>query len=134
MRMDCVWFCGMGVFCVIRRSEDIEAWLLRVVSERLNTFAANRLSYLLDLHGPSLAVDTACSSPHDISCVEAHGTDTPLGDPIEVGARHLCTAVCPPASTTSTPAPTPEPPALPEREAEALLLDELRSMEQEMRV
>ncbi|MEU1345435.1 polyketide synthase, partial [Streptomyces sp. NPDC005827] len=27
-----------------------------------HTIAANRLSYLLDLHGPSLAVDTACSS------------------------------------------------------------------------
>ncbi|RKN39508.1 type I polyketide synthase [Streptomyces hoynatensis] len=27
-----------------------------------NSMAANRLSYLLDLHGPSVAVDTACSS------------------------------------------------------------------------
>ena len=27
-----------------------------------NSMAANRLSYLLDLHGPSMAVDTACSS------------------------------------------------------------------------
>lgn len=27
-----------------------------------HTIAANRVSYLLDLHGPSLAVDTACSS------------------------------------------------------------------------
>jgi acyl transferase domain-containing protein/acyl-CoA synthetase (AMP-forming)/AMP-acid ligase II/surfactin synthase thioesterase subunit/acyl carrier protein len=27
-----------------------------------NSIAANRLSYLFDLHGPSLAVDTACSS------------------------------------------------------------------------
>src|SRR5262249_20624244 len=33
-----------------------------------HSIVANRLSYLLDLHGPSLAVDTACSS----SLVAAH--------------------------------------------------------------
>jgi myxalamid-type polyketide synthase MxaE and MxaD len=54
---------------------------------------------------------------------------------VEALAHHLCTAcVCPPASTASTPTPAPEWPALSEREAEALLADELRSLEQEMRV
>jgi len=53
---------------------------------------------------------------------------------VDALARHLCIAVCPPASTPSTPTPAPEPPAVPEREVEALLLDELRSMEQEMHV
>ena len=60
---------------------------------------------------------------------------------VDALARYLCTAVgptpstaLPPAPTPEPPAPTPEPPALPEREVEALLLDELRSMEQEIHV
>ncbi|WP_425268911.1 type I polyketide synthase [Kitasatospora cheerisanensis] len=38
---------------------DITAW---TAPGGAHSIAANRLSYLLDLHGPSLAVDTACSS------------------------------------------------------------------------
>ncbi|HEX8112122.1 MAG TPA: beta-ketoacyl reductase, partial [Kofleriaceae bacterium] len=54
---------------------------------------------------------------------------------VDALARHLCTVcACPPPSTASTAATLPAPPALSEREAEALLLDELRSLEQEMRV
>jgi myxalamid-type polyketide synthase MxaE and MxaD len=54
---------------------------------------------------------------------------------VDALARHLCTVcVCPPASPPSTSATPPVPPALSERDAEALLLDELRSLEQEMRV
>ncbi|HET7503188.1 MAG TPA: SDR family NAD(P)-dependent oxidoreductase [Kofleriaceae bacterium] len=54
---------------------------------------------------------------------------------VEALARHLCTVcICPTPSTPSTAATPPAPPALSEREAEALLLDELRSLEQEIRV
>lgn len=54
---------------------------------------------------------------------------------VDALARHLCTVcVCPSPSIDSTAATPPAPPALSEREAEALLLDELRSLEQEMHV
>ena len=54
---------------------------------------------------------------------------------VDALALHLCTAcACPSPSTAPTAATLPAPPALSEREAEALLLDELRSLEQEMRV
>ena len=33
-----------------------------------------------------LALDAACLRAGDVSCLEMHGTGTPLGDPIEVGA------------------------------------------------
>jgi acyl transferase domain-containing protein len=51
-------------------------------------------------------------------------------------ARHLCTAcACPSSPSVASTAPiSPAPPALSEREAEALLLDELRSLEQENRI
>jgi acyl transferase domain-containing protein len=38
---------------------DVDAY---TASGSAHSIAANRLSYLLDLHGPSVAVDTACSS------------------------------------------------------------------------
>jgi hypothetical protein len=54
---------------------------------------------------------------------------------VDALARHLCTVcVCPSPSIASTEATPPGPPALSERDAEALLLDELRSLEQETRV
>ena len=33
-----------------------------------------------------LALEEACISAGDVGCLEMHGTGTPLGDPIEVGA------------------------------------------------
>ena len=42
-----------------RPPEDIDAW---VGTGNVSSTAAGRLSYLLDLQGPSLALDTACSS------------------------------------------------------------------------
>jgi acyl transferase domain-containing protein/acyl-CoA synthetase (AMP-forming)/AMP-acid ligase II/aryl carrier-like protein len=43
-------------------AEGEEAMSAYVASGNAHSIAANRLSYLLDLRGPSLAVDTACSS------------------------------------------------------------------------
>ena len=57
---------------------------------------------------------------------------------VEALARHLCAACAcadpPAASTHLTPPLSPVPPALSEREAEALLVNELQSLEQEIRV
>jgi acyl transferase domain-containing protein len=48
------------------RPEEIDAYS---ITGNRHCFIANRLSFLLDLHGPSVAVDTACSS----SLVAVHG-------------------------------------------------------------
>ena len=54
---------------------------------------------------------------------------------VDALARHLCAAcVCPSPSTASTVVTSPAPPVGSERDVEALLLDEIRSMEQEMHV
>lgn len=41
---------------------DLEAIDARTLTGTLHSVVANRLSYLLDLRGPSLSIDTACSS------------------------------------------------------------------------
>jgi phthiocerol/phenolphthiocerol synthesis type-I polyketide synthase C len=45
-----------------RISDDIGAVDTSMATGNTSSIAANRLSYLFDLHGPSMAVDTACSS------------------------------------------------------------------------
>ncbi|MGC3998939.1 MAG: SDR family NAD(P)-dependent oxidoreductase [Anaeromyxobacter sp.] len=42
--------------------QDVEAIDLRTLTGTLHSVLANRLSFLLDLKGPSLSLDTACSS------------------------------------------------------------------------
>src|SRR5262249_54638676 len=41
---------------------DVDAVDARTLTGTLHSVLANRLSYMLDLHGPSISVDTACSS------------------------------------------------------------------------
>ncbi len=41
---------------------DLASINLRTLTGTLHSIAANRISYLFDLHGPSMALDTACSS------------------------------------------------------------------------
>src|SRR5690606_27552249 len=45
-----------------RLSDDTGAIDASMATGNTSSIAANRLSYLFDLHGPSIAVDTACSS------------------------------------------------------------------------
>lgn len=45
-----------------RLSDDLDAIDASMATGNTSSVAANRLSYLFDLHGPSMAVDTACSS------------------------------------------------------------------------
>jgi len=45
-----------------RLSDDLNAVDASIATGNTASIAANRLSYLFDLHGPSMAVDTACSS------------------------------------------------------------------------
>ncbi|GAB3333565.1 type I polyketide synthase [Bordetella tumulicola] len=45
-----------------RMSDDMSAVDASMATGNTSSIAANRLSYLFDLHGPSMAVDTACSS------------------------------------------------------------------------
>jgi phthiocerol/phenolphthiocerol synthesis type-I polyketide synthase C len=45
-----------------RMSDDMGAVDASMATGNTSSIAANRLSYVFDLHGPSMAVDTACSS------------------------------------------------------------------------
>ncbi|MBO9357394.1 SDR family NAD(P)-dependent oxidoreductase [Bordetella petrii] len=45
-----------------RMADDVGAVDASMATGNTSSIAANRLSYLFDLHGPSMAVDTACSS------------------------------------------------------------------------
>jgi acyl transferase domain-containing protein len=74
-----------GVYVGIYNSDY--SWIQIADRERLDTYtasgnghsiAANRLSYLLDLHGPSMAIDTACSSSLaavHLACQSLRGRD-----------------------------------------------------------
>ncbi|WP_324787953.1 SDR family NAD(P)-dependent oxidoreductase [Streptomyces sp. H51] len=56
-------FVGVSSFdYATRQLHDLEAIDAYTGTGSALSIAANRLSYLLDLHGPSIAVDTACSS------------------------------------------------------------------------
>lgn len=43
---------------------------------------------------------TADVAPHNVSCVAVHGTGTPLGDPIEMGALGQALSCAPDSGTT----------------------------------
>jgi acyl transferase domain-containing protein/NADPH:quinone reductase-like Zn-dependent oxidoreductase/acyl carrier protein len=45
-----------------RRTDDLSSIDATMMTGITGSIAANRISYLFDLHGPSMAVDTACSS------------------------------------------------------------------------
>lgn len=45
-----------------RMADDVSAVDASMATGNTSSIAANRLSYVFDLHGPSMAVDTACSS------------------------------------------------------------------------
>src|SRR5947208_3562468 len=49
----------VGMACRFAGAPSLDAF---VGTGNALSIAANRVSYILDLHGPSLAVDTACSS------------------------------------------------------------------------
>ncbi|WP_225830135.1 type I polyketide synthase [Streptomyces sp. NK08204] len=56
-------FIGISAFdYAARQLRDLDAIDAYTGTGSALSIAANRLSYLLDLHGPSMAVDTACSS------------------------------------------------------------------------
>src|SRR5690606_360941 len=46
----------------MRGLDDLASLTAHMMTGNTMSIAANRLSYIYDLHGPSLAVDTACSS------------------------------------------------------------------------
>ncbi len=57
-----VWFGISGIdYALLRVTSGVPAGAY-VATGNAHSIAANRLSYLLNLHGPSVAVDTACSS------------------------------------------------------------------------
>jgi len=45
-----------------RRADDLGAIDSTTMTGNASSIAANRLSYVFDLHGPSMTIDTACSS------------------------------------------------------------------------
>lgn len=60
---DCGVFIGIASTDYANRlSDDISSIDSSVATGNTNSVAANRISYVLDLHGPSMAIDTACSS------------------------------------------------------------------------
>lgn len=60
---DCAVYVGISSldYCT-RGLDDLAAMSSHSMTGNTLSLAANRLSYVFDLHGPSLAVDTACSS------------------------------------------------------------------------
>ena len=60
---DCAVYVGISSFDYgTRRLDDLASMSAHSMTGTTLSIAANRLSYVFDLHGPSLAVDTACSS------------------------------------------------------------------------
>lgn len=60
---DCAVYVGIsGLDYGTRGLDDLAAMSAHSMTGNTLSVAANRLSYVFDLHGPSLAVDTACSS------------------------------------------------------------------------
>ena len=64
----------------LRSTEDVDAY---TNSGSTASIASNRISYMLDLEGPSLSLDTACSSSLSLRC----GVRQHLGGPLRSGAR-----------------------------------------------
>lgn len=60
---DCAVYVGISSLDYgIRSIDDLASMTAYSMTGNTLSLAANRLSYVFDLHGPSLAVDTACSS------------------------------------------------------------------------
>jgi acyl transferase domain-containing protein/NADPH:quinone reductase-like Zn-dependent oxidoreductase/acyl carrier protein/SAM-dependent methyltransferase len=60
---DCAVYLGIsGLDYGMRVLDDLSSITAHMMTGNTMSVAANRLSYVLDLHGPSVAVDTACSS------------------------------------------------------------------------
>jgi phthiocerol/phenolphthiocerol synthesis type-I polyketide synthase C len=72
---NCAVYVGIsGLDYGIRSLDDLPSFSSHVMTGNTLSIAANRLSYVFDLHGPSLAIDTACSS----SLVALHHACTSL--------------------------------------------------------
>ncbi len=66
-----------------RALDDLSSVTSNFMTGNTLSMAANRISYVFDLHGPSLAVDTACSSSlvalhHACNCLNANEASTAL--------------------------------------------------------
>lgn len=60
---DCAVYVGIsGLDYGMRGLDDLSSLTPHMMTGNTMSIAANRLSYIYDLHGPSMAVDTACSS------------------------------------------------------------------------
>src|SRR5574343_1070136 len=60
---DCAVYVGIsGLDYGIRCLDDLASMSAHTMTGNTLSIAANRLSYVFDLHGPSMAIDTACSS------------------------------------------------------------------------
>jgi len=60
---DCAVYVGIsGMDYGVRALDDLASVSAHTMTGNTLSIAANRLSYVFDLHGPSMAVDTACSS------------------------------------------------------------------------
>ena len=60
---DCAVYVGIsGLDYGIRGLDDLASFSAHTMTGNTLSIAANRLSYVFDLHGPSMAIDTACSS------------------------------------------------------------------------
>lgn len=60
---DCAVYVGIsGLDYGIRGLDDLASMTAHTMTGNTLSIAANRLSYVFDLHGPSMAIDTACSS------------------------------------------------------------------------
>lgn len=60
---DCAVYVGIsGMDYGVRALDDLASISAHTMTGNTLSIAANRLSYVFDLHGPSMAVDTACSS------------------------------------------------------------------------